>query len=1115
MKEFFFTRKLFLFLLNLFSVLIIFLIILSTTLLTFPNKSAQVIDKIIFQDHEIIYSEISSKGLFRTKVSLNDLRILDSNQIQFDANTIEIDLNILNLLLPNKSFIKGVKIDGGNIYSLNNENISSESLGINSNIILNKNSLLDGYIHFIHKEQMGSVYFSSIKNNQRFLVSLPFSDWISIAKQERIKQTRFSINLVGGVKDDFLNSIGSFELNEKGYGLNNLNGNFVQSYKNNVAFISFSDLTKPLLDKKNILSIDFSKKIIRLSSLYLDKNYVDLNFINNINKIYLKNLTYLYDNKLFFSSSFNNLNLQNVYLDSVKNISGTILGNRDLLQFKIEPDQVQIKANDGTSFSMIAHGTSYYNFANQELRTELLFEDNKTKVELQMLNNSSGAFNIDLIAKDITTNLFVALFPETLESIKSNLKASIKSNWIDDLIFSISYGHDEASLNYMNGSINTNEFLYQIDSDQLVKAKTVDLNLKDRHIALSLNNGFYNNTPFNNAKVLINTSSEELFYKSQHVFTNKDIQIENLLVDEYLPVSSFFPAQSIGRVDLRSFETRNFTKLSTRSLNLKISPNLLLEDISSEIFILDLQNAYGYINAYGFNQDINAFLEVKDIFKNPSVSISSSIDINMDNLIPSNEFLKIQGKEASQIKLSYTSDKGLKINIFNDLSSSAISSQIDYFNKPKGLSLDTYVEISNLKKPNIFVKNNLFETLVILDNDKLNGYFKSGNFFDNKITALSNVKEFKIFIDIPRLDFEDLNINTSNSNNSFEIGNIAFHFDELLLFGNVFNQQSGNISILGNLTELSLKGNDLNGKISMGDDGFMKVNIEDSKIRSLSFPKNARNDQFVKMRLLGKNVNLDGISLDSFDLYILENKEVITFDDIKISSKIININPLDSNKKAYISFNKKSDLYKVKGVFELNKPTNDIKEYLNYDFDYLKSTMNVEWTSAKELNNLQGKLSFLVKDLKLEQEISNSVLLKALGIFNLRSFFSTIAEIDLSDENRSNLNINRGEGSFVFMKDQARISDPLVIETNFAKMKWIGDIQKDRRNNLSDLDLFLEMRLTISDNLPWYAAFLGGFPAAAGGLVISSIFEDGITDISTLNYQVSGDINNPKLLRLE
>jgi uncharacterized protein YhdP len=51
--------------------------------------------------------------------------------------------------------------------------------------------------------------------------------------------------------------------------------------------------------------------------------------------------------------------------------------------------------------------------------------------------------------------------------------------------------------------------------------------------------------------------------------------------------------------------------------------------------------------------------------------------------------------------------------------------------------------------------------------------------------------------------------------------------------------------------------------------------------------------------------------------------------------------------------------------------------------------------------------------------------------------------------------------------------------------------------------------------LPWYAAFLGGFPAVAGGMVIGSIFEDGINEISTINYQVKGDINNPELLRLE
>jgi hypothetical protein len=34
-------------------------------------------------------------------------------------------------------------------------------------------------------------------------------------------------------------------------------------------------------------------------------------------------------------------------------------------------------------------------------------------------------------------------------------------------------------------------------------------------------------------------------------------------------------------------------------------------------------------------------------------------------------------------------------------------------------------------------------------------------------------------------------------------------------------------------------------------------------------------------------------------------------------------------------------------------------------------------------------------------------------------------------------------------------------------------------------------------------------------MVIGSIFEDGINEISTINYQVKGDINNPELLRLE
>ena len=128
-----------------------------------------------------------------------------------------------------------------------------------------------------------------------------------------------------------------------------------------------------------------------------------------------------------------------------------------------------------------------------------------------------------------------------------------------------------------------------------------------------------------------------------------------------------------------------------------------------------------------------------------------------------------------------------------------------------------------------------------------------------------------------------------DSSKSMQIEHVEFHFDELKLLGNAFNAQTGKISILGDATELTLKGNDLNGVISIGSDGFTKINLKDSKIKSLSLPKESRPEQFTNMRLIGKNINIEGIKIDSFDFYILENSEVITIDNIKVKSKIINV----------------------------------------------------------------------------------------------------------------------------------------------------------------------------------------------------------------------------------
>ncbi len=159
--------------------------------------------------------------------------------------------------------------------------------------------------------------------------------------------------------------------------------------------------------------------------------------------------------------------------------------------------------------------------------------------------------------------------------------------------------------------------------------------------------------------------------------------------------------------------------------------------------------------------------------------------------------------------------------------------------------------------------------------------------------------------------------------------------------------------------------------------------------------------------------------------------------------------------------------------------------------------------------NLEGKVAFLIKDLNINREIPNSTLLRALRILNLNAI------VDGSSESSdSNLFINRATGNMIISKSRALISSPIKIETTEASMRWVGEILKNNKGELDDLNLDLAMRLKISENIPWYAAIFGGMPALAGGVVLENIFENVIEDASTINFKMQGTVEDPSLVRL-
>jgi uncharacterized protein YhdP len=263
------------------------------------------------------------------------------------------------------------------------------------------------------------------------------------------------------------------------------------------------------------------------------------------------------------------------------------------------------------------------------------------------------------------------------------------------------------------------------------------------------------------------------------------------------------------------------------------------------------------------------------------------------------------------------------------------------------------------------------------------------------------------------------------------------------------------------------------------------------------------------LRFIGKNIRTEGDIIQDIDFYLLRNKNVLTIDNININSLRLKIGPNSGNQKAYISYNNELDLYKIKGKYRLDNSSGYFNNLSKYKFNFFDADLNIQWNNLDYLKNLEGKLNFLIKDLNLDSDISESTFLRALRILNLNAIVE-----GLDDVSDNTLNINRASGKIILGKNRALIESPIIFETDEAILKWVGEVNKNSQGELDKLNLDLSLRLKISENIPWYAAIFGGIPAIAGGVVFENIFESAIEDISTINFEVKGTIDEPKIDRL-
>ena len=376
-----------------------------------------------------------------------------------------------------------------------------------------------------------------------------------------------------------------------------------------------------------------------------------------------------------------------------------------------------------------------------------------------------------------------------------------------------------------------------------------------------------------------------------------------------------------------------------------------------------------------------------------------------------------------------------------------------------------------------------------------------------------------LFIYSELITSEELNSFSMSKNESAQVdlNQLAFNFKTIKYFENTFSNVSGIFDFNNIETSGRLVGDDLNATFKMDKSGFMRLEFNNTDIPNADFISSSEStmNTNINSRLIMRDSSLGKLKIKELDVYLINNKNNFTANRIKLKSNLISISPLNEESIAFFSIDRSKPLYKIRGNY-LIKDSDKIP-YLKdlIDFSYFNGSLNLQWKELSTLSDIEGEVDFILKDLLVKETISNSRAFNLLGILNLRNILGKIANLDLTIDEFTSTRLSRVQGDFLFNKSKMRLASPLYVETNSAKMKWVGQINKNYKDRLNELDLNLDLRVLVGENLPWYAAILGGLPAIAGSAVINEIFEEDINELTNYQYEILGTISKPKLIRIK
>ena len=300
------------------------------------------------------------------------------------------------------------------------------------------------------------------------------------------------------------------------------------------------------------------------------------------------------------------------------------------------------------------------------------------------------------------------------------------------------------------------------------------------------------------------------------------------------------------------------------------------------------------------------------------------------------------------------------------------------------------------------------------------------------------------------------------------------------------------------------------------DKAVSESKISDGSDKSSDLLAEVDPSSFPKMSVKVNRLNVFGNPLGRWAFDVLPDEKGVDFRNIYADVSGFNLKGVTDSDGGFLRWNTKTNQQPLStSVYGriIGKNPKVLFDQWNLpvalESDKTEIDFNLSWPGsplAVELERLNGSMTHHYEGGVFSQDNigSFSGVLRIFGLLNFNSWARRV-RLDFSDVYKKGIIFDSLDGQLTFNRGIMTLTEPLTMKGPSSDMMLSGVVDYPQQT----VDANLEASLPIGGNLTLITALTAGLPAAAGVYIVSKIFKKQLNQVSSINYTISGDLNNP------